>query len=138
MMKQRRLKYEEKIFFTCKTLKFSKTLFLRFFSGNCFSLFIKVTMYSHMGEFSNLYTQRPELSQQPCSISTFSTTWLPNEHTLVEQLMVICSGLSNLFREEKQLKSNRYFFLFIIFRLIKKTPGTTTPVKNIPFFAKII
>jgi hypothetical protein len=65
------------------------------FSDNVPSLFMNVIMYSHMGEFSNLYTYRP-LSYCACSVSTFSTTWSPNEHTLVEQLIVNGSLLSKL------------------------------------------
>jgi hypothetical protein len=90
------------------TLKFSSTLFFMFLSGNCRSLFMNVTMYSHMGEFSKRNTYRP-LSYCACSVSTFSTTWLPKEHTLVEQLMVIGSLLSKLLKAQF---FKHYFQLF--------------------------
>ncbi len=36
--------------FTCKMVKFSKTLFIMYFSGRCLSLWMKLIIYSHMGE----------------------------------------------------------------------------------------
>ena len=89
-------------------VKFSKTLFIMYFSGRCLSLLIKLVMYSHIGERLILYTNRPlsNLAYSVCQAkhninnskihavtltSTFSTTCLPKEHTLVEQEMVILS-----------------------------------------------
>lgn len=106
---------------TCRIVKFSKTLFIIYFSGRCFSLWIKLIMYSHMGERWMRYTKRPFSSRAysvwgqrthgacwflslppslhtllPCPpawlTSTFSTTCLPKEQTLVETLMVILSA----------------------------------------------
>lgn len=45
--------------FTCKIVKFSRTLFIMYFSGKCLSLWIKLIMYSHMGERWILYTYFP-------------------------------------------------------------------------------
>lgn len=39
-----------RMFFTCKMVKFSRTLFIMYFSGKCLSLWMKLIMYSHMGE----------------------------------------------------------------------------------------
>lgn len=41
---------EKQFIFTCKIVKFSRTLFIMYFSGKCLSLWIKLIMYSHMGE----------------------------------------------------------------------------------------
>lgn len=76
-------------------VKFSSTLFIMYFSGRCFSLWMKLIMYSHMGERWMRYTKRP-FSNLAYSVSTFSTTCLPNEHTLVEHVMVMFSLLSYL------------------------------------------
>lgn len=76
-------------------VKFSSTLFIIYFSGRCFSLWIKLIIYSHMGERWMRYTKRP-FSNLAYSVSTFSTTCLPNEHTLVEHVMVMFSLLSYL------------------------------------------
>lgn len=108
-------------------MKFSRTLFIMYFSGRCLSLWIKLIMYSHMGERWMRYTKRPFSSlaysvcgsrrgwaggrrQLACPLpaahphpshvprcgppltSTFSTTCLPKEHTLVETLMVMLSA----------------------------------------------
>ena len=35
---------------TCRMVKFSSTLFIMYFSGRCFSLWMKLTMYSHSGD----------------------------------------------------------------------------------------
>lgn len=35
---------------TCRMVKFSRTLFIMYFSGKCLSLWMKLIMYSHMGE----------------------------------------------------------------------------------------
>lgn len=35
---------------TCRMVKFSSTLFIMYFSGRCFSLWMKLIMYSHSGE----------------------------------------------------------------------------------------
>lgn len=35
---------------TCRMVKFSSTLFIMYFSGRCLSLWIKLIMYSHIGE----------------------------------------------------------------------------------------
>ena len=105
---------------TCRMVKFSRTLFIMYFSGRCFSLWMKLIMYSHMGERWMRYTKRPfsslaysvcrgdqGITQPACSrpppshqpptprpslTSTFSTTCLPKEHTLVETLMVMLSA----------------------------------------------
>lgn len=102
---------------TCRMVKFSRTLFIMYFSGRCFSLWMKLIMYSHMGERWMRYTKRPFsslaysvcgrprggrhpaclLPAPPCHpgpplTSTFSTTCLPKEHTLVETLMVMLSA----------------------------------------------
>lgn len=105
-------------------MKFSSTLFIMYFSGRCSSLWMKLIMYSHMGERWMRYTKRPfssraysvwgsevggvtglgfqaaraRLSQPPQPpagaplTSTFSTTCLPKEHTLVDTLMVMLSA----------------------------------------------
>lgn len=44
---------------TCKMVKFSKTLFIMYFSGKCLSLWIKLIMYSHIGERWIRYTHFP-------------------------------------------------------------------------------
>lgn len=85
---------------TCKIVKFSSTLFIMYFSGRCFSLWMKLIMYSHMGERWILYTNRP-FSKRAYSVSTFSTTCLPKEQTLVEHVMVMFSGLSYLQGKKK-------------------------------------
>lgn len=108
---------------TCRMVKFSRTLFIMYFSGRCFSLWMKLIMYSHMGERWMRYTKRPfsslaysvcgepwgrhhsahlllapplltspPLPTEPTLTSTFSTTCLPKEHTLVETLMVMLSA----------------------------------------------
>lgn len=76
-------------------VKFSKTLFIMYFSGRCFSLCMKLIMYSHMGDRCILYTNRP-FSSRGYSVSTFSTTCLPNEQTLVEHEIATFSLLSYL------------------------------------------
>lgn len=98
-------------------VKFSSTLFIMYFSGRCFSLWMKLIMYSHMGERWMRYTKRPFSRRaysvcgvgqschlasltclpaphlpRPLLTSTFSTTCLPKEHTLVETLMVMLSA----------------------------------------------
>ena len=35
---------------TCRMVKFSRTLFIMYFSGRCLSLWMKLIMYSHMGD----------------------------------------------------------------------------------------
>lgn len=40
-------------------VKFSRTLFIMYFSGRCFSLWMKLIMYSHMGDRWIRYTNRP-------------------------------------------------------------------------------
>lgn len=35
---------------TCRMVKFSSTLFIMYFSGKCFSLWIKLIMYSQRGD----------------------------------------------------------------------------------------
>lgn len=80
---------------TCRIVKFSSTLFIMYFSGRCLSLWMKLIMYSHMGLRWILYTKRP-FSYLAYSVSTFSTTCLPKEHTLVEHVMVMFSLLSYL------------------------------------------
>lgn len=44
---------------TCKMVKFSRTLFIMYFSGRCFSLWMKLIIYSHIGDRFILYTYRP-------------------------------------------------------------------------------
>lgn len=44
---------------TSKMVKFSRTLFIMYFSGKCFSLWMKLIIYSHIGERFILYTNRP-------------------------------------------------------------------------------
>ena len=44
---------------TCNMVKFSRTLFIMYFSGRCFSLWMKLIMYSHIGDRWILYTNRP-------------------------------------------------------------------------------
>ena len=44
---------------TCRIVKFSSTLFIMYFSGRCLSLWMKLIMYSHMGERWILYTHFP-------------------------------------------------------------------------------
>ena len=44
---------------TSKMVKFSSTLFIIYFSGRCLSLWMKLIMYSHMGDRLILYTKRP-------------------------------------------------------------------------------
>jgi len=44
---------------TNKIVKFSSTLFIIYFSGRCFSLWMKLIMYSHMGDRLIRYTKRP-------------------------------------------------------------------------------
>lgn len=44
---------------TCRMVKFSSTLFIMYFSGRCLSLWMKLIMYSHMGERWMRYTKRP-------------------------------------------------------------------------------
>jgi len=56
---------------------------------------MKLIMYSHIGERCMRYTKRP-FSNLAYSVSTFSTTCLPNEHTLVEHVIVMFSLLSYL------------------------------------------
>ena len=114
-------------------VKFSRTLFIMYFSGRCFSLWMKLIMYSHIGERWMRYTYRPfsNLEEQTgvnttvlkwiqcqymkfgvfnvfpstkcnClfathfgySVSSFSTTCLPKEQTLVEHWSVMFSLLS--------------------------------------------
>lgn len=80
---------------TCRIVKFSRTEFIMYFSGKCFSLSMKLIMYSHIGDRSIRQTKRP-FSQRGYSVSTFSTTCLPNEHTFVEHVIVMFSLLSYL------------------------------------------
>lgn len=42
--------FESQVNVTCRIVKFSRTLFIMYFSGKCLSLWIKLIMYSHMGE----------------------------------------------------------------------------------------
>ena len=44
---------------TCNIVKFSSTLFIMYFSGKCFSLCIKLIIYSHMGDLCKRYTNLP-------------------------------------------------------------------------------
>lgn len=44
---------------TNKMVKFSKTLFIIYFSGRCLSLWMKLIIYSHIGERFIRYTNRP-------------------------------------------------------------------------------
>lgn len=44
---------------TNKIVKFSKTLFIIYFSGKCLSLWMKLIIYSHIGERFIRYTNRP-------------------------------------------------------------------------------
>lgn len=83
---------------TCKMVKFSRTLFIMYFSGRCLSLCIKLIIYSHIGLLWILYTNRP-FSYRAYSVSTFSTTCLPKEHTFVEHVIVMFSLLSYLQRK---------------------------------------
>lgn len=85
---------------TCKIVKFSNTLFIIYFSGKCLSLWMKLIIYSHMGDRWMRYTNRP-FSKRAYSVSTFSTTCLPNEHTFVEHVIVIFSGLSYLWKDKE-------------------------------------
>lgn len=48
-----------KRFFTCRMVKFSRTLFIMYFSGRCFSLWMKLIIYSHMGDRWIRYTHLP-------------------------------------------------------------------------------
>lgn len=75
---------------TCNTVKFSSTLFIIYCSGRCFSFCMKLIMYSHIGDRWMRYTKR-EFSSREYSVSTFSTTCLPNEHTFVEHVMTMLS-----------------------------------------------
>lgn len=97
-MRQRQ-EIQDYLVVTCRMVKFSSTLFIIYFSGRCFSLWMKLIMYSHMGERWIRYTKRP-FSNLAYSVSTFSTTCLPNEHTLVEHVMVMFSLLSYLQKTE--------------------------------------
>lgn len=90
------------ISFTCKMVKFSNTLFIMYFSGRCFNLCMKLIIYSHIGLLWMRYTNLP-FSYLAYSVSTFSTTCLPNEHTFVEHVMVIFSLLSYLKKEQNKM-----------------------------------
>lgn len=83
-------------------VKFSNTLFIMYFSGRCFNLCMKLIMYSHIGDRCIRYTNRP-FSSRGYSVSTFSTTCLPNEQTLVEQEIATFSLLSYLQRIKHQI-----------------------------------
>ena len=54
---------------TCKMVKFSSTLFIMYFSGRCLSLWMKLIMYSHMGERWIRYRYLPP------SIRAYSVWW---------------------------------------------------------------
>ena len=84
-----------KILFTCKIVKFSKTLFIIYFSGRCFNLCIKLIMYSHIGDRAILYKNLP-FCKVAYSVSNFSTTCLPKLQTLVDTCIVMFSLLSYL------------------------------------------
>lgn len=49
----------KKRFFTCRMVKFSRTLFIMYFSGRCFSLWMKLIIYSHIGDRWIRYTHLP-------------------------------------------------------------------------------
>ena len=57
-----KIHFEPKVFrlrislLTCRMVKFSNTLFIMYFSGRCFNLWIKLIIYSHIGERWILYT----------------------------------------------------------------------------------
>lgn len=63
---------------TNKIVKFSKTLFIIYFSGKCLSLWMKFIIYSHIGERFIRYTNRPfsNLAYSVCEgkkeLSTFT------------------------------------------------------------------
>jgi hypothetical protein len=45
-------------------VKFSRTLFIMYFSGRCFSFRMKLIMYSHIGDRCSLYRNRPPSNLQ--------------------------------------------------------------------------
>lgn len=83
---------------TCRMVKFSSTLFIMYFSGRCLSLWMKLIIYSHMGErwMRNTYF--------PPSICAYSV-WIGKIQTPTSQLHHVILGW--LFLEKKQQQKNK-------------------------------
>ncbi len=80
---------------TWRMVKFSSTLFIMYFSGRCFSLRMKLIMYSHIGDRCSLYRNRPPSNLQSnfemsipgfeSSLSIPASFWDKNTYSSVEE-----------------------------------------------------
>ena len=59
-----RVSFVSRFEITLRTVKFSRTEFIIYFSGRSFSLWIKFFMYSHISLRDNLYMYRPDVEEE--------------------------------------------------------------------------